>query len=52
MKSSLMKLNPVSTFLGEGHLQVLSLCHYLALRITGRNQHLSWIIYEDHIVMF
>lgn len=22
------------------------------VRISGRNQHLSWIIYEDHIVMF
>jgi len=33
------------------HLQVLSLCHHLAVRITGRNQYLSWI-YEDHIVMF
>ena len=35
MKSSFMKLNHVSTFLGKGHLQVLSLRHYLALRITG-----------------
>jgi hypothetical protein len=39
MKSSLMKLNPVSTFSGEGHLQVFTRRFPAEVTITDRNMH-------------